>query len=89
MAGSDEPRVSGHAAEEIVRRGLSVEEVQATLRDPEAVIPVRSGRVVYQRRFPELSPSYLIRVFVDVDRTPPIVVTAYKTSKMAKYWGQS
>jgi hypothetical protein len=29
---------------------------------------------------------YLVRVFVDVDREPPEVVTAYRTSKLAKYW---
>jgi hypothetical protein len=29
---------------------------------------------------------YLVRVFVDVDRTPAEVVTVYRTSKMAKYW---
>jgi hypothetical protein len=29
---------------------------------------------------------YLVRVFVDVDRDPPEVVTAYRTSKLPKYW---
>lgn len=28
---------------------------------------------------------YLVRVFVDVDRTPAVVVTAYRTSKIDKY----
>ncbi|GAG48402.1 unnamed protein product, partial [marine sediment metagenome] len=32
--------------------------------------------------------SYLIRVFVDGDRKPAEVVTAYRTSKIDKYWGQ-
>lgn len=30
--------------------------------------------------------AYLLRVFVDVDRDPPDVVTAYRTSKIEKYW---
>jgi hypothetical protein len=29
---------------------------------------------------------YLVRVFVDVDRSPAEVVTAYRTSKIDKYW---
>ena len=29
--------------------------------------------------------GYLLRVFVDVDRSPPEVVTVYRTSKMEKY----
>ena len=30
--------------------------------------------------------KYLVRVVVDVDRNPAEVVTAYRTSKIAKYW---
>jgi hypothetical protein len=29
--------------------------------------------------------DYVVRVFVDVDRTPPQIVTAYRTSKLTKY----
>lgn len=32
--------------------------------------------------------EYVVRVIVDVDRTPNEIVTAYRTSKMAKYWRQ-
>ena len=30
--------------------------------------------------------EYLVRVFVDLDRDPPEVVTVYRTSKIDKYW---
>jgi hypothetical protein len=29
---------------------------------------------------------YLVRIIVDVDRNPPVVVTAFRTSKIDKYW---
>jgi hypothetical protein len=29
---------------------------------------------------------YLLRVVVDVDRRPAEVVTAYRTSRVSKYW---
>jgi hypothetical protein len=29
---------------------------------------------------------YLVRVFVDVDRSPAEVITVYRTSKIDKYW---
>jgi hypothetical protein len=32
--------------------------------------------------------DHLIRVFVDVDRTPPEIVTAYRTSQIEKYRSQ-
>jgi hypothetical protein len=43
---------------------------------------------VYQSRIEAGKPpqKYLLRVFVDVDREPPDVVTAYRTSKIDKYW---
>jgi len=34
----------------------------------------------------DLSKVYLLRVFVDIDREPPEVVTVYRTSKVRKYW---
>jgi hypothetical protein len=37
----------------------------------------------------EPSKTYLVRVFVDIDRSPPEVATAYRTSKVEKYWRQT
>jgi len=70
-----------HAAEQMARRQLSEADVRRVLHSPEEVLPVRPGRVVAQALLGE----YLLRVFVDVDRTPPEVVTAYKTRKIEKY----
>jgi hypothetical protein len=49
---------------------------------------VRAGRVVYQVKIDlEVPPkTYVLRIFVDIDRNPPEVVTVYKTSKLEKYW---
>ena len=77
-----------HAREEMVRRQISQEEVANLLASPEQIEAVRQGRNVYQSRIEAGKPSqeYLLRVFVDVDREPPEVVTAYRTSKIDKYW---
>jgi len=42
---------------------------------------VAPGRVVVQG----LEGGLLLRIFVDVGRQPPAVVTAYRTSKVDKY----
>ena len=70
------------------RRGLKEEIIGLVMGNPEQQITVRSGRVILQSRIEmeELKKTFLVRVFVDVDRTPPEVVTAYKTSKILKYW---
>lgn len=67
-------------------RGIDLATVAAVLAAPEQRLAVRSGRDVLQSRVAQDGKTYLIRVFVDVDREPPAVVTAYRTSKVRKYW---
>jgi hypothetical protein len=70
-----------HALEQLAGRGVEEAAVREVLKMPLDVIPVRSGRVVAQA----MVTGYLLRVFVDIDRDPPEVVTAYRTSKVEKY----
>ena len=83
-----EYRLSSHARFEMERRGISEAEIARVLSAPEQADLVRPGRVVYQSRmvFEEPGKTYLVRVFVDIDRRPAEVVTAYRTSKIEKYW---
>lgn len=53
---------------------------------PEQRIQMRPGREVLQSRIALQGKTYLVRVFVDVDRKPPEVMTVYRTSKIEKYW---
>ena len=78
--------LTDHAAIEIIRRGLTVKTIDEILKGPEQRFDVRQGRVVLQSRIEESGIEYLIRVFVDIDRDPAEVVTAYRTSKVLKYW---
>ena len=43
---------------------------------------VRPGRAVLQSVVEIRGSRYLVRVLIDVDRSPPEVVTAYRTSKL-------
>ena len=72
------------------RRGLTRETVRHVLAEPGQRHEIRRGRIVLQSRLTPGTPArdYLVRVFVDVDREPPVVVTAYRTSKVDKYWRQ-
>ena len=78
--------ITDHATTELEHRRLSTEIIDAVLRNPEQRLEVRSGRVVLQSRIQESGSEYLVRVFVDIDRAPAEVVTAYRTSKVSKYW---
>ena len=81
-------RITTHAMQEMARRNIGEEEVAKVLANPEQAEMIRTGRSVYQARIGQCEPlkEYLLRVFVDVDNTPPSVVTVYRTSKIRKYW---
>ena len=70
----------------MVRRGIPERLLRSVLHNPEQVAEVRPGRVVLQSVVTIGDKGYLVRVFVDVDRSPPEVVTVYRTSKVERYW---
>lgn len=73
--------IKEHARLQMAKRQIAEADVRDVLNRPEAVISVRPGRVVAH----SVIDGYLIRVFVDIDREPSEVVTAYRTSKIEKY----
>jgi len=83
-----EYRLTYHARLEMSRRGVTESEVAQVLAAPEQVHEVRPGRIVFQSRLEWGQPTktYLLRVFVDVDRQVPEVVTVYRTSRIGRYW---
>lgn len=78
-----------HATTQRARRRIPREAVEAVLRHPEQRLQIWPGRQVLQSRVDFGARRYLIRVFVDVDRWPPEIVTVYRTSRIAKYWRES
>ena len=83
-----EYRLTPHVITEMLRRKIDEEQVAQVLASPEQIEPARVGRRVFQSRIQMGDPprTYLLRVFVDVDRQPPDGVTVYRTSKIEKYW---
>ena len=80
--------ITEHALFGRKRGGLSEKLVRLVLSSPEQRMDVRPGRVILQSRIPmgEPAKTYLLRVFLDVDRRPAQVVTVYRTGKISKYW---
>ncbi|MBA4179885.1 MAG: hypothetical protein C0506_04780 [Anaerolinea sp.] len=82
--------ISSHASVEMARRRVSEAAVRAVLANPGRRELVRTGRVVLTS-LGEPGPSgraYVLRVFVDADRSPMVVVTVYRSSKIGKYWSK-
>lgn len=78
--------LTAHARFEMQRRGIGEGVVQRVMAEPEQTFDLRPGRSVRQARMAMGGQTYLVRVIVDVDRTPPGVVTVYRTSKISNYW---
>jgi Domain of unknown function (DUF4258) len=73
----------------MTRRGIPLALVQAVMEHPEQRVAdeSREGRWIRQSRFPfEDGKMILLRVVVDENEHPPAIVTAYRTSKIEKYW---
>lgn len=76
-----------HARRQMARRGIEEAEARLTIEIPEWSAEIRPGRLVAQRAFTRGASQrpYLLRVFVDIDRNPPEIVTGYWTSRIDKY----
>jgi hypothetical protein len=80
-------RLSRHAQDEMVRRGIPQHMVDDVLANPQQVIDMPDGKKAYQSQLDFGGGRiFLLRVIVAVDVDPNLVVTVYRTSKIAKYW---
>lgn len=77
--------ISSHSHFEMRRRGIRRAEVFRMVRNPGQVLPSFKGRHIYQGLIGR-SRSLLLRVVVKEVTDAYHVVTAYKTSKITKYW---
>ena len=73
-----------HCLERILKRNITSEMVLWTIENPLQKI-VENELTIYQNIFIENEKKYLLRVFVNENKIPPLIITAYKTSKLEKY----
>ena len=82
-------RLSRHAEWEMARRGIPLALVRAVMDHPDQRLAdeSRTGRWIHQSRLRfEDGKMYLLRVVVSEEEQPPVIITAYRTSKIEKYW---
>ena len=82
--------ITDHARLEMDRRQIDEATVRAIVANPEQVVKTGRGRWIYQSRLRQgdARKMYIVRVIVDLGPSPPEVVTAYRSSKIEKYWRQ-
>ena len=83
-------RLSNHALEELGRRDIPHDLVDRVLQNPQQVLAERDGKKIYQSQVEFVGGKiFLLRVIVNEEVEPAVVVTVYRTSKIEKYWRQS
>ena len=75
-----------HARIEMIRRRIPEALVNQVAYAPEQVVKEHGDIVCHQAKTREEGKSYLIRVMINPATDPAQIVTAYKTSKIGKYW---
>ena len=78
--------VTARAAGQMRYRGLDETVVANVVRSPQQREARGPGRAVLQSLVEIDATQYLVRVIVDLDQVPVRVITAYRTSKISKYW---
>jgi hypothetical protein len=69
------------------KRSISRSIVDAVLAQPEQRVAERGGKIAYQSQVEfEDGRRFLVRVIVAGDVDPPLVVTVYRTTRIARYW---
>ena len=79
---------SEHVLIEIERRLLDKKEMERLIQFPEQEIPSKRGRVVIQGKYHDKfeNKKMLLRIIGERSADNFYVITAYKTSKINKYW---
>ena len=81
--------LSPHAEQELVRRGIPREALEEVLACPQQIVPGYRARTVFQSQLAFGDGKlFLVRAIVDQRLSPALVLTVYRTSKIAKYWQQ-
>ena len=76
---------SKHFLEQIQLRNITMPEVEDVLHNPDQKL-MEDELTVYQKIIYFDNRSYLLRVFINELKQPPVAVTAYKTSNISKYF---
>ena len=82
--------ISNHALFEMTRRQLTEEMVKNAVKNPHQMLNLIKDRKIYQYKYndPIEEKEMLLRVICEERNESIFVITAYRTSKIDKYWAK-
>jgi hypothetical protein len=75
-----------HIKDQAREREINIKIIETALSDPEQIVPEPKGLKAAQNKFFEKGKEYIIRVVFREEKDLRVGITAYKTSKIKKYW---
>ena len=75
---------SGHALEQSKNRNIPEGYINEVIENPGKIIDYDECIKIYQSLI-KTDKAYLLRVFINTCKEPPVIITVYKTSKIEKY----
>jgi hypothetical protein len=81
-----EYNISNHATDQFKIRQIDLALIDEIMNIPDLIITAEGTcKQVFQKVIIVDSKSYLYRLFVNVCKTPALIITGYRTSKIKKY----
>lgn len=74
------------ALKKIKQRKIPIEWIEKTVKSPEQIVEGYRNRKVRQKKYTSEGGEMLLRVIVDDEQNKLIVITAYLTSQIKRYW---
>lgn len=65
---------------------MSIELVLEIAKKPAQKYDIEIDETVCQSKMVLEGKTYLVRVFVNQIKKPPVIISVYRTSKISKYW---
>jgi len=76
---------SNHALRQMEARSIAKEIILSVIHQPDHTVKQDQLTTIFTKLIDEHEKRYLYRVFVNTAKKPPLIITAYKTSKIDKY----
>ena len=73
-----------HSLEQLAKRGITKQVALWIIENATEKI-TQEDVTIYQSLFNENDKNYFVRIFVNETKTPALIITGYKTSKIQKY----
>jgi len=77
--------ISKHAADQFKIRQIDLTLFDEVMNTPDTIITEDTCKQIFQKVIKVNGKNYLYRIFVNVCKTPALIITGYRTSKIEKY----